>query len=383
MRSTWKNWLFVVGALWPTLLAGQANSPLVAPLRFVEELRIGALDGDPNYLFGNVTAVATSADGSVFVYDRQVQTIRLFDSGGRFVRLVARSGEGPGEVQGVTGMLRTPNNEIAVWDPANQRISLFNPSGEFVTSHRVIADGNIGGFTVDRPGRFYIRSIVRSTRNQAFDWDYEWVRVDRDGVVVDTLSVPPRASSPPEVFGLSSGDGMRWSFPEATEHAITRDGHVLAGRSDEYRIEIDRGSGAEPFYERTVERIRLSGEERDFWESMRERHEERTDIRYQAMPRVKPVFRTLIADPAGRVWVERYVEARHFPQESTEDRRPAYEWREPTTFDVLLEDGNWLGTVTMPTNSIPLHFSNELVWGRLRGDFDEHYVVAWRLVPGG
>lgn len=349
-------------------------------LRLVEQLRIGALNGDERYLFGHVGALASTSDGSVFVFDQIARSIRLYDADGAFVRTVATAGEGPGEIENVAGLGTTPGGQVAVWDPANQRLSLFHPSGDFITSHRVVADGSPGGFVVGAAGEFYVKSMIRSSRQRPYDWQWEWITIGPYGAVLDTLAVPRREPEPHPAAGVSSPDGLRWSFPESTEHAVTPGGHIVSGRNTAYELTRDAGEGPRPFYSRQVERLPITRAERDFWEDVRRRTNARSEVEFPAVPRTKPTFRRLFSDSDGRIWVERYVEAEHVPQDrDSESPRVPYEWREPTTFDVILPSARLLGTVTMPPNSVPLAISGDVVWGTARGEFDEHYVVKWRL----
>src|SRR5687768_5144872 len=68
-------------------------------IRLVRELRIGELDGAPEYTFGRIHAVTAGRDGSIFVVDAQVPTLRQYDAAGRHVRNFGRRGNGPGELQ--------------------------------------------------------------------------------------------------------------------------------------------------------------------------------------------------------------------------------------------------------------------------------------------
>jgi len=178
---------------------------------------------------------------------------------------------------------------------------------------------------------------------------------------------------------------MRWPFTVVTHHTINRDGHVVSGRNAEYDLRVSREAGDEPFYSRPVPSIELGAEEHAFWEATRAIFEARGDIVYQRTPETKPVFRDLSVDNDGRLWVDRYVRAVYLPDESDATARapgrPAYEWREPGTFDVILDDGSWWATISMPLSSIPMSSRGNLVWGRVRGEADEHYVVRWRVVP--
>lgn len=79
-------------ALCPGLLTGQS-----AELELVEELRLGRTEGSGPDIFANIDDLAVDADGRIFVVDVGWKEVRLFDRDGRFVRRLAREGDGPGE----------------------------------------------------------------------------------------------------------------------------------------------------------------------------------------------------------------------------------------------------------------------------------------------
>ena len=79
-------------ALCPGLLPGQS-----AELELVEELRLGRVEGSGPDVFANIDDLAVDADGRIFVVDVGWKEVRLFDRDGRFVRRLAREGDGPGE----------------------------------------------------------------------------------------------------------------------------------------------------------------------------------------------------------------------------------------------------------------------------------------------
>ena len=83
-----------------------SGPPLGAQARWslVENLRIGSEEDGP-YLFTQIRGVAVGERGSIFVLEYRAQEIRLFDNQGKFVKRVARSGSGPGEIKNANGLL--------------------------------------------------------------------------------------------------------------------------------------------------------------------------------------------------------------------------------------------------------------------------------------
>ena len=130
--------------------------------QLVEELRIGAMEGDPDYTFGVVAGVATDVDGTLWVSDRLFGTLRRYTPEGRHVDDVGRKGKGPGEFNYLMDLRRLPNGDVAVWDPINTRIHVFQADGTFARDITVPVPGMLGlpqNFEVDSAGRFYAVSM--------------------------------------------------------------------------------------------------------------------------------------------------------------------------------------------------------------------------------
>lgn len=86
----------------------------------------------------------------------------------------------------------------------------------------------------------------------------------------------------------------------------------------------------------------------------------------------------------GRIWVERYVEAkeRPGPPRAEGDQRPRRVWREPRTFDVFEPDGRILGTVVLPEDTYIFVRRGRHVWGTYRDESDVSYIIRLRLETG-
>ena len=129
--------------------------------------------------------------------------------------------------------------------------------------------------------------------------------------------------------------------------------------------------------------MRLGREERSQWEAWAEYvNQNWPGSKDYAIPEKKPAYRALYADPDGRIWVYRYVEAidTHAPPRDPGDQRPVASWREPTVFDVFSAKGRFLGTVELPglTKVSEAGIVGDHIWGVQSTD-EGHQLVHWRI----
>jgi hypothetical protein len=363
-----------------------------ADLHLVEEIRIGRLDGAEEYLFGSVSGIAIGRDGAIHVADTQVPAIRAYDARGRFVRNLGGKGSGPGEYQSIGGIRTLPDGRVTIWDPRQGRISVYTAVGAFEASH-VVPGGLFADniFQTDHTGHFHVRTVI-GVRTGDGNPETGWIRIAPTGAILDTLRIPrePR----PESFVLMTSSGVERPFPTERVTTLSPLGHLISGRNDTYAFDLQISPQRVIRIERPYAPIRLGRDERNEWEAWSRFFEQRianpsagnpNPARRASfsIPDMKPAFSELATDSQGRIWVRRYVEAQRRPARDRPAavQMPQHVWREPPTFDVFESDGRFLGTVTLPWNAVLFEARDNLIWATVRGEFDETYVVRYRMEP--
>ena len=66
-------------------------------LVFKEELTIGEIEGDENYMFGEVVFCSADDEGNIYVTDWDKKRIQKYNPQGKFLLTIGRKGQGPGE----------------------------------------------------------------------------------------------------------------------------------------------------------------------------------------------------------------------------------------------------------------------------------------------
>ncbi|MFH1763366.1 MAG: 6-bladed beta-propeller [Gemmatimonadota bacterium] len=392
--------------LWATGLPAQdtivvrADNPPVwgENLQLIAEVRIGQLDGPEEYLFGQVDAVAVDSNGTIFVADGQGPIIRRYRADGQFIGNVGGGGAGPGEYFQILGMRVLSSGELAIWDPRNLRVSVFDSSGTYARSVRVTSGLYTSNpFQVDTAGHFYVKGSAGSGRPTAGgDLQTVWIHVSPGGEIVDSIPIPldhPAATS----YVLVTPTGRRRPFTESKVSALSPHGYLVVGWNIDYTLNRPLRDGRVLRIERAFQPVPLEPDERAQWEAWSD-HFENSEVfvemrsgnprHYPPIPSHKPAYRDFWVDQAGRIWVNLYVEAEfrsHTQEEpaNREDRpRPRYEWREPPVWDVIDPRGTFLGSVRTPENGWIAVARGQYIWVVERGEFDEESVVRYRIEGG-
>lgn len=362
----------------------RATAPAVwgdsVPLQL--EVRIGSLEGSGADAFGRVASVAATMSGEVVVVDSRARAVRVFAVDGRYLRDLGRVGQGPGEYLQPLAAKVTPDGRVAVWDPGNQRLSVYGLDGAFVESFQLPS----GFFTsdplqVDTAGCLYVKSMAAGERGGLGKVAHElWIRVSSSGVILDSIPIPYPGDT--HAFSLGSPAGRRRPFPVETVSTLSPMGFQVSGQTDRYRLTRVLRDGRAVAIERDPgPPVQVGREERAQWEAARAHMAQATDLALAPIPKQKPVFREVWADQQGRLWVSRYVKAGRVRvvSEARKGGSPPVEWQEPATWDVLDDRGRFLGSLAAPSPGELVAALDDWVWLLELGQFGEQYLTRYRI----
>ena len=355
----------------------------------VEELRVGSADGDGPDVFGELTGLVVLPDGGFAVLDSQAQELRVFAADGSHRATHGGEGEGPGELRGAHGLMLDPHGRLWVTDPANGRLSVFDPGAGFVESFRYDFSfiSYIWQGTMTADGR-----IVRPTRSrqgfEVYDLNMELVESFSDpGDQSSGLSAREAArqgeSATPAHFAWESRDGSSAGlvrvphYPRGVRY-YDREGTVWAGAHENdpvgYRIGR-RNLAGDTMLIVTARKPHLpvTREERaeairGVQEYLREQGAD-TDRDWSKIPEARPSIVNLFTSAEGNIWV----------------RTPSTDGE--ATWDIFSADGTYAGTATSSgLNALP--FLPPIVrggefWAIVTDAFDIQHVVRARITPSG
>jgi hypothetical protein len=204
----------------------------------VEDLSIGAVDGNGPDVFGQITAIAVDDEGRIHVLDQQASEVRSFTADGAHIRSLGREGSGPGEFRRPAGLTLDADGSLWVLDSGNARFVVFDREGEFVTTHRRPVSFFMmpwpGGF--DREGRLHDVAVARAQGGASSETVV--VRYDDALEVADTIRLP--AFEPERVMVLNASGNPMMSviqpFHPTLSWTLDPGGALWSGITDRYEL---------------------------------------------------------------------------------------------------------------------------------------------------
>lgn len=119
---------------------------------------------DPGYLF-YPSVIETDSRGNIYVGDKQLKQVFMFDPEGSFIRTFGRQGRGPGEFNELTDIAITDNDELLVLDRMSFKVARFANSGNYQNEHffedlTQINNSTLVSLPGDRLATVYVETIV-------------------------------------------------------------------------------------------------------------------------------------------------------------------------------------------------------------------------------
>ena len=357
-------------AVWTTETAWKVSAEPVLEIRGSAQ-QIANVPVDP-------VSVNRLSDGRYVVGDGNQNgwnAILVYDSSGKFLQQLGRSGEGPGEFGQLlfwSGEYR--GDSIAAFDKVGDELQIFAKDGKFGRTSK-LKTGNFYGVLANG-------NVIQAARNP-----------DADGRASPTINLyGPDATQIREMYKIPPSRRQPVTGPNAPPYFGPRPiyhvgrAHWYRGESDQFRIEVydtlgkmvrvlDRAIKPDPLTDDDREQItqvlvKAASGGVEGGTEIGKRYEQL--IRTKAdWPEFRPAFGTIIEDANGNVWVEHY----RFIYPNFHPLKP-----KPTTWSVFDRNALFLGEVVMPASFMVSSITHDQVLGFWVDEFDVQHVRAYRLI---
>ena len=335
-------------------------------VELIEEVSIGVLEGDDEYVFGDVASLAAD-DERIYVLDRMANTVRVYDLDGQHLFDIGRPGDGPGEFRRPWVLGLADGGRLLVRDISQSRIHEFSvDSGELLADWR--AQG--GGPTVITPqGTVYLYNRMPE-RNENGGFDFRMIATGPDGDR-EAIALPLNDPGPPWVRPDRRGlevavmqarmQGLSFNvvlvpFAAQWAWAVGPDGLLAAGEGIDYAFWTRSLEGREVRIDRGIEPVTVDPSEAAWYKNRLTafwRAKVPEFVLTVEIPATKRAYVSLIHDHSGRVWVLRELAGERLEGcEPDPDELEGYMlrpcWRQPFVLDAFGADGRFLGAIELP-----------------------------------
>jgi hypothetical protein len=360
-----------------------------------EELKIGSIEGEPEYQFGQVGFIAVDSRDRMFVIDAQAQHIRVFSPDGEYEQTIGGPGSGPGELSpGAITLYMGAGDTLLVPDLNQTRVNRYAPDGTSLGSFRLALENGLPmAINATRSGVIVeqVRPLSLPDRPATDSMDM-LVQLATDGSVLDTLKRFP----PGGTINFANPDSPEVTlFTAEPVWQIADDMTLCFGVNDEYAIGLYEPDGTlERVIKKPFEVAPITERDQEMmWTFFEEQL--RTTVPpqaySQAMQQMRsimhfaefyPVYAGIQIGPNKSIWVQHIQSPSGLSEEQLKEWNFIEDIGSPD-WDVFDAQGRYLGVVTMPDRFAPRAFVGDRIYGVWRDELDVQYVTRMRIIGVG
>jgi hypothetical protein len=342
-----------------------------AALDSVPAISLGGPDASGPQQFFRVQGVHLDKEGRLWVADAQSGELRIFRADGTHWKTQGGSGEGPGEFLQIRLLGATAGDSVLFGDSGADRITVFDPEGEFVRTERMPSSDR----PAPRPFRvFHDGSVLGQLPRVLAAQSLEPGQILRDSVELVRVRLDLQEFEP-----YGSGPGPLWLWtgrnqvpvPFTTNvgfDVVGNEVHRVAG--PEFRVEVHNGEGLQAIYgmerkPRAVTASDLDSYRRFVQEYLPEsaQAEYLEPLDHAERPSRLPAYDRVIASSDGYVWAQVYES----------DLAAPHDW------DVFDREGLFCGRVRILGGFYPFVVNGDVMAGVWRDSMGVEFVRLYRL----
>lgn len=314
-----------------------------------EELNIGVIEGDENYLLSAPQDIKVAENGDIYILEWMDARLLVYDKDGKYMRTAAHKGRGPGEFDTPAYFDFLSDGNLILLDSRNRQVSILDQNGAYVDGFKL--EGYCSDMKLDGEGRLYFARTTTPEVNvigaaQIIEQKMALFCTELDGGMLHDYGFfrGGKLSYTRTKEGSMSGSSP---YAHTTAWAVDKEGKLYAGYNEKYQLSV---------YDPNGELMFKFG--RDF-----------TPIKYEkykggANPEYWSAFsRSMFFDDEGNLWLWHYT--------GTEEEK-GYE------YDVFSPAGIYLRQVVVPHRIFRIKEGK--VYSIVRDEEDYRYVKRYRMV---
>lgn len=249
---------------------------------FIEDLSIKDEEEDDEFIFSEIFHITVSDEGLIYAFDMEASHILSFDQNGKFLRIIGRKGQGPGEFDRAR-LIYFSNGELIVTEL--NRMQYFSPEGELL---RVIPT------KTERMARARCDSQKNTVAiclgyDEHENLEYVLKKFDPDANLIKEMTRVPLKRTP----------GVSRVFSPAIYMAVNDQDFAILGYAEEYKLQVfDPAGELALVIRKDYSPVAVTAEDKN---RIKERAGPEARIEF---PKSHPPFVRFVHDEAGRLFVQ-------------------------------------------------------------------------------
>lgn len=334
---------------------------------FIEDLSIGVEEGEENYMFVNPIDLSVDTHGNIYVLDFAGTPIKKYDEKGKYIRDIARKGQGPGEFQSPRFLEISQQQNIYALDSATRKISVINQEGDYIEMIDTLSPCDRFAITKDEK---LIIGFRHTTRNEKDEMIYQY-QIGKFNVESKEFTGFFRK----EQFKTLrvSNEAVTVEFPNQVRWAKSSEDNIYVATGDKYQISAFSKDGTELFrFTLDVKPEKIEDKIKDVVFGILDRLGKRfnTDPTKKKKLLQHYAFLSYVCfDENDRLWIEKY-------QPSVRNK-PTKE----TIYDIFTSEGKYLFSTIIGYDIVhrPV-FKNGFMYALIRNAMGYTRAVRFKIV---
>lgn len=269
------------------------------------ELELKPRVDDENYLFNQIKKIDVDSKENIYILDSGNQSVKKFDKNGRYLSVIGRKGQGPGEFIFPYILRISKKDQIYIFDWGMRRLNIYDSEGNFIRSI-LFSDSLLVDFDVDSNDNFIcLESVMEKGKGKLILRKY----TSEKKLISEIFKIEQ-----PEHLIIPLNKGVlrvQSKFNPMLHFALGPDDNIIVGFSKDYKIDIYNSEGKfTKRIEKEFEKITIS--EKDKKEELEKQLEgsgipiNKINFSKINFPSYCPAYEAILIDSKGRLWVKTF-----------------------------------------------------------------------------
>lgn len=347
-------------------------------VEFVAEMTIDESALPENEFFEGIVDIGADAAGNIYLCDFQACNIKKFSADGKFLKIIGRKGQGPGEFS-MPSRIAVTGDRLFIYDMGNRHLCALTTDGEYIKSIGIQnTEGRPRNMRAHLRGDIIIEREIVHYRDQDRPQDCLIQIFSPELELKKTISTHQILRNKyRNIQGMFSN--IMQPFTPDVFWYVAPDGKIVIGLAKDYTVETHHfEKGLLSSFKHTYEAVKVTDQDKEqFFSGITFSTSEGGDSelpkeikKLTEFPKTKPAFDALFVDSEGNILV-------HTVREDTVGS--------PPKFDAFDLEGKFIGTVNITgLKAFPREalMGKGFVWVIERDEEGQTQVVKYRIAPG-